>query len=101
MQLKTARQWIAGLSFMMAPMFLRRQINSAGMLVVLNRSRPGAVPGILWRFARLLHSTDRDDLLREDQSRHQLCGVSGCVAGLLTAKRRDLDADVFRLLLPR
>jgi PAS domain-containing protein len=98
-QLKTAGRWIAGLSFMLAPLFLPRRINSVATLVTLSAVLAVVSCLIFGGVLPDFYTPQTGMTSFEKISRGLSCTAFLAAVGLLAAKRRDLDADVFRLLV--
>ncbi len=98
-QLKTAGRWISGLSFLIAPLFLRRRFNSSTTMAVFT-----AIVAVV--LCLIFGDVLPDNYVEEigmttfqQTSRGGSCAVFLAAAGFLVARRRDLDTRVFRLLL--
>jgi PAS domain S-box-containing protein len=98
-QAKTIGQWMASLSFLVAPFFLRRKINPA---VVLGVYAAGVALALAAIFSHVLPtlSLERSGMTGFEQaSRGLSCIVFLAAAGLLARKSADLDSGVLRLLI--
>jgi PAS domain S-box-containing protein len=98
-QLKTAGRWIAGLSFLIAPLFLRRRFNSSATLVVFTAIVAVVLCLIFGDVLPDNYVAETGMTTFQQTSRGFSCAMFLAAAGFLVARRRDLDPRVFGLLL--
>jgi PAS domain S-box-containing protein len=98
-QFKTAGRWIAGLSFLAAPLFLRRKLRLTATLAAYSIVLGLVFWLVLGDVLPDYYSEQGGMTYFEHASRGLTCIVFLAAAAVLASKRKDLDARVFRLFL--
>jgi len=98
-QLKTAGRWIAGLSFIVAPLFLRRKINVTATLVAYGGILALVLYVVFWDFLPDYYEEGVGMTLSQQVSRGFSALAFFVAAALLVGRRREFDTHVFWLLL--
>jgi len=98
-QAETAGRWTVALSFLVAPLFLRRRINPAVTLAAYGAGLALAL-AIIFRSGALPKCVVPEVGVTScgQLSRGLGCAIFLAAAGLLARKRKELDGGVFRLL---
>ncbi len=97
-QLKTAGRWIAGLSFLVAPLFLRRRVKPLVILFAYSTVFLLVCCLVFCKVLPAFYTPEKGMTVSEHIGRCVSCVLFLTTAGLIAAKRRELDARVFRLL---
>ena len=98
-QLKTAGRWIVSFSFLLAPLFLRRRINLAVTLLAYGAILATVVCLVFGNVLPDYYVAGVGMTGLQHCSRGLSCLAFLAAGVLLTVKRRDLDPQVFRLVL--
>ena len=98
-QFKTAGRWIAGLSFLAAPLFLRRRLRLGPTLAAYSIVLGLIFWLVLGNFLPKHYTEQGGMTLFEHANRGLTCMVFLAAAAVLAAKRKTLNARVFKLIL--
>ena len=98
-QLKTAGRWIASLSLLISPFFLRRKLNAAVTLGVYSGIFVLVLYAVFWDLLPDCYVPGGGMTPFEQLGRAISCVAFIAVAGLLVRKRSEFDPRVFHLLL--
>jgi PAS domain S-box-containing protein len=98
-ELKTAGRWIVAFSFLLAPLFLHRRINLAGTLLVYGAILATVVYLVFGNVLPDYYVAGVGMTGLEHFSRGLSCLAFLAAGILLSVRRRDLDPQVFRLVL--
>ena len=98
LQLKTAGRWIASVSFLAAPLFLRRRLNAAVALAAYSGIFVFVLYAVFWHLFPDCYDPGMGITRFEQFGRAISCVVFLAAAGLLASKRREFDPRVFYML---